>query len=817
MSIPNTLTIFINTRIRGATQLRYKPYMTVPKEKGDKVYIDPLIKLNRSVVEYIPYGYPETELYTQFFNKNEFNSLIQRNLGVGSQYKRDLVTATKEQIIDKNIRLTLDTLFKSGTPFYIGSQQYTIYSYDWTDGDWEIQPVNSSRLQFRNIPGTGVMTSPYAPYINPYTYGTAGIPVASQINSYTYKKLSDIDPNARTGNVSATASKIGRAEILRGVRPATTGNVLPSGPAIPAPPTMVNTSSLPPQTPIHPVPPSPSPAAPLAKKPRATKATTPVLITPNSPLAQQFQNYYNEGYKKGFFKDPLNDGTMQNSINKWKIVKNRGLGDCFFESLRDLLNGYNQNTRMSKIIIKPYVDVSNLYTVKSLRVAIADYIGSPKGKSIYDDMIIAANAYPSTNQWSFMRNDNGSIRTQLEVSDAIKKCATPQERDPGEAGLTDPYKYYWGDAVAVNVSEIIFNIKLVIINTEGNQSIQKGSRVVYASDPSAGTNDSFGTVISIDSSTSSAIVQDDDYQVTTKNITDLSLDKRYTIYCQNSNKNMKNTTLFGFILYSGNNHYEALYQEERSDKYLFNSIPSYIIYMIFVNCYLTIGDPVSQGKSEYGQSALGIQLKNLMDIYNSKVKDPTSMKTAYAKMLYGGADDPTIPVAQAYPVLTPVATSITPIVATATPSATPQPVPIVATAQPSVTTGTPKYTPAPKTSSSSTKKSSSASSKKKTKKNVKFINNPNLIRSPFQKYISNKYITGYDSDLTYYIVIDLELYPGNSIPLEQKAALACQSRYEKIRQSYADMYGYIYQPNEYIPPLFARMKNGTGNKTRKNR
>ena len=55
-----------------------------------------------------------------------------------------------------------------------------------------------------------------------------------------------------------------------------------------------------------------------------------------------------------------------------------------------------------------------------------------------------------------------------------------------------------------------------------------------------------------------------------------------------------------------------------------------------------------------------------------------------------------------------------------------------------------------------------------------------------------------DSKLSYYVVIDLELYPGNSIPIGEKAVLGCQSRYEKIRQAYAQLFGIQYQPNEFL-------------------
>jgi hypothetical protein len=83
-------------------------------------------------------------------------------------------------------------------------------------------------------------------------------------------------------------------------------------------------------------------------------------------------------------------------------------------------------------------------------------------------------------------------------------------------------------------------------------------------------------------------------------------------------------------------------------------------------------------------------------------------------------------------------------------------------------------------------------------------------------FASNK-----DSRLSYYVIIDLELYPGkNGIPLAQKAVLGCQTRYEKIRQSWAKLFGLIYRPNElnvsgYVVPSPVKYKSNN-KKTRKN-
>jgi hypothetical protein len=53
-TIPNTLTIFINTRIPNRNKLLYDPAMTVPSSKSHTVYFDPLVKYNIRAITDIP-------------------------------------------------------------------------------------------------------------------------------------------------------------------------------------------------------------------------------------------------------------------------------------------------------------------------------------------------------------------------------------------------------------------------------------------------------------------------------------------------------------------------------------------------------------------------------------------------------------------------------------------------------------------------------------------------------------------------------------------------------------------------------------------
>ena len=49
--IPNTLTIYIKTRIPNYTKLIYEPYMTVPTSKSHTVYFDPLVEYIKGAIK----------------------------------------------------------------------------------------------------------------------------------------------------------------------------------------------------------------------------------------------------------------------------------------------------------------------------------------------------------------------------------------------------------------------------------------------------------------------------------------------------------------------------------------------------------------------------------------------------------------------------------------------------------------------------------------------------------------------------------------------------------------------------------------------
>jgi hypothetical protein len=80
-----------------------------------------------------------------------------------------------------------------------------------------------------------------------------------------------------------------------------------------------------------------------------------------------------------------------------------------------------------------------------------------------------------------------------------------------------------------------------------------------------------------------------------------------------------------------------------------------------------------------------------------------------------------------------------------------------------------------------------------------------------------------NSKLSFYVIIDLDLYPGaDGIPVGQQAVLACQNKYEKIRKSWAKIFGLVYRPIEmdvvgHVAPDTVKYKKNRDDETQKNR
>jgi len=150
--IPNTMTVLIDTRIPNHSKFIFDPSMTVTTSKSNTVYFDPLVKYNQKAIYDLPPTAPKELKYTQFFEANQFDSLINRFYGgIFMQKKRKLDEAIKEGIITNNVELTLHSLFKTNGILYIDKRPYTILSMH-RKGNWYVdtKPNNNLMTQYSN-------------------------------------------------------------------------------------------------------------------------------------------------------------------------------------------------------------------------------------------------------------------------------------------------------------------------------------------------------------------------------------------------------------------------------------------------------------------------------------------------------------------------------------------------------------------------------------------------------------------------------------------------------------------------------------------
>ena len=113
--------------------------MLVPNSKSRTVYFDPLVEYYTVPILIPPIGSPKDAVLTQFFEANEFDSMINRILSdfrymQPPRKPEDLDRA----IVTNNIAITLNTLFRTNRQFYINKKPFTIVGMNWNRDNWQI-------------------------------------------------------------------------------------------------------------------------------------------------------------------------------------------------------------------------------------------------------------------------------------------------------------------------------------------------------------------------------------------------------------------------------------------------------------------------------------------------------------------------------------------------------------------------------------------------------------------------------------------------------------------------------------------------------
>jgi hypothetical protein len=808
MSVPNTLTIYLNTRIPGHQRILYKPSMTNPKidKNMSKVYFNPLVKLTKSVINDVP----PNIVKNQFFDKGLFYTLESRVLTsfFGQQKLNEQPELLRFKLskengtMDKNIRLTLNTLFKPNSIIYIDKKPYTIYSYSWDNNTWKMD-TNINLPSFLGNFGMGMSPFGYrgSNYGGPIIINNIGnqrsvysienslankelkkIPLELVAgDDYDEKELADIptihplswSPNIPTvqmieNNVTGFSNK---QPLLASAPPIPVAK--PLYPALPAPqqPTTQNLALPAPQQPT-----TQNLALPAPQQPTNSNALVTIggaltrnkMDTNQSYLRKYFKDYYKllkviykklpkefklniQPPKKQTRTTPLQDlnqSDYNNLVNKLEIKNTTPNGNCFFESIAIAINSYNSYEK-NKIEYKGKVD----FQQNDIREMVVDYFNK------YPEKLneVLENAKGICEQMNDELNNNGNISNIPISQEKIESIYNnyynflilrPDDSKKGGSSLfqvvKDPYEYiksdkYWGDDLTIQIIEDMIGLKVFVILSDDRDNI------------------SFPFPNLIEEK---------------KN----PFDEKWSKYV---------------YVYFKSKHYDLVTFDKKaiynlSDQNVIDvpnmKPPLYIILFMYGFYYIKIKDPDDRNKIElflvYFTLLNEIYEDILDNIYRYdngdtsvyKNKDEYNVDLNFIDNFKHIFNPPPFVKPIGLPNITPTNTTnpTNPTTTITTSSTIPPQLPS------NVPTTTVMATP--------------------NQVGITGVTEPQT--SSIAAGVSRNYTSPISTDTrtTFIISIDLELYPGTEIPTSKKISLGCNRNFEGIRKAYAELRGFVYRP-----------------------
>ena len=513
--IPSELRITLVTSVPGYQQIEYSPNMSVPNisKSDDKVYFNPLVKLNPSIIQQVP-----TEIRTtEFFNKGLFRSLMNFH---GNQTVTNLKDAITYGYVDSNIKTTIDTLFPTNSVIRISGQPYVIVDAMWTKGDWRLgsKPINigslardkyvSSIIKDELISGQKFMANvpddiKYGPnYVGPPdvipdTGTAAGVSEAKEAKETKETNQQQEKPLQIEAN-KETPTDI---EPYRGATQT-------APPAKPLPPSS--------QVPNPPPPPPPKQDVEFIGEKRgvspANPATDTILQPANGANTSTLRGYF--GYNSSIFKlqdivykamtlnqkkgfnqylklttitnvKEISKGISQIAytrlVNGLNVISNRGGGDCMFLAIADGINNYNKTKPENQRITYGTVGNDTIFTQGDLRRIVSnrvirnkkEYVDSAAQSigilnAVFADLV-KANPNPANVEYMslidkvYRENINFLVKKPL-VAPANKDEPFTEiisDNDEIRAFIMSPN--YWGDERAIDVFCKELNLNIITL------------------------------------------------------------------------------------------------------------------------------------------------------------------------------------------------------------------------------------------------------------------------------------------------------------------------------------------------------------------
>jgi hypothetical protein len=137
--IPTKLQIIVKTNLPEYKKFKYDPVLTLPNAPSHNIYFNPLQPLDSNIIRKIP----ENSRILSFFNSQMFDKLNQYT----ALFRRPLKTLEEASLgnVDRNIEITLDTLFPTNGVFYIHREKYYIEFFKWQEGNWFLETAEPTK------------------------------------------------------------------------------------------------------------------------------------------------------------------------------------------------------------------------------------------------------------------------------------------------------------------------------------------------------------------------------------------------------------------------------------------------------------------------------------------------------------------------------------------------------------------------------------------------------------------------------------------------------------------------------------------------
>ena len=562
-----------------------------------------------------------------------------------------------------------------------------------------------------------------------------------------------------------------------------------------------------------------------------------------SAILETLKNYTDKVIRA---KENISRGAYMQSVNEIQLAKNTGAGDCFFIAVAQGINNHNFNNQKNKIVKGNY-GTTSLFTQMYLRSLVYDYLSDKKNKDILEISFITAESYMNDLNNKFKlaleesKNNNINIdeKTYIDIARNLYKTnenflvqnITSIPIDVND--YDNPFKLveisnlenyilsndYWANNLAIDA--ICKKLRLNIITIE---KYNNNLRIPFANLLKNDTCSNWNNFLFL-------YLENNHYELITfkyyTSVYDVSqkknTPKQGQIFIFNNSIRLTDLPPIYILFIIYGSYYDSL---TRDNKNLFNFKPE-----IMEQIYNVINDKIMEIPE------ISLKYYTLFKAYfpDSKIKEPPKnpqdeiinepISKTPSRMRKSKISDESSDVINNEPISkTPsrmrkskISEESSDVINNAklTRRTTRNKSPDTIISDTTIPDQTDTTIP-----DQSDQNPTSGGENPRRNRNQYYDRYYNSYYRPPPYYAENIMRRPSDVDksqLSYYITIDLELYPGTTIPPDKLANLKCNHKWNAVRKSYATLTGskYVIPPIYYKTPINKTIKNTSSSSEKK--